>query len=1248
MSGAGVAAVLRPICRSRAAQPAQQNASPNRKETGHMLELSMLGPLRVLLGGQPLNLSIRKTQALLLLLALDGPAPRAQVCSMLWPDLPEATARRNLRRELARLRECGASDAVVVDGDLLRPALHLHTDLQRAEQALARGAADEALACWRGPLAEGLVMDDSPAFGPWLAAARQRALRLHQRALEASAAAHESAGDLATALARLRSLLAIDDLNERHHRDAMRLLAATGQRAAALRQFDDFQALLATELGLLPMAQTAALAIALRGDGEVAAAASTTASPKASTPASNAAKNAASTPAIDDTVALGSRKAVRLPPSWPAQLPFVGRSIELLRLQAGWQAGAPLLITGEAGVGKSRLAVDFAAARGPYALVRCRPGDSELALGAFARALRVLAGQPPELRDLPAWVTAELARLLPELGPAPPPLQTQGERLRFDEACIQAWHTLADDSFDAVVLDDWHHADAASRALLARVAARRLGAGGQRGCGARLLLVCRDEDTAAVQALQDTFDAVPVPLAPLPTAAVYDLVQRLSGAADPTLFSERLARATGGNAFFIAETLRDLSESALLAVGDDGRWRTPFDELTQDYAELPMADSVRSAVLARVQRLGPAASRLLEAAALAGEPFGAALLASACALSELDALAALDQAAQAQIVRAHEEGGYGWGHDLARQALESALLPARRRVLQHRLALSAQALGAHPAAALHFEACGEATRAAPHRLAAGDAAHALQALADAARHWRQGLADQPAAAEQVALLARLCDIEWALGHPDEAQACHDRVRALLSDFENPSSTAPTLASALAPALAPALRADALFRMARYLTFSNRAQASLTLLDTLKPPPDDPQRLPWLLVRLGALHQLGRIDEARADGAQALGLTSATGRDRAQLLATLATIEHAGGRPHVGVARANASVALYLQLDDGLGHARALVYRGCFQSEIGEHAAAETDLRDAATLAARFGNVPLQRVALYNLASNFAVQTRPDDALAAAREGWPLAAGPRVDEFTVMYRSLFIESHHARGEWGLVWEHATQALDEVLAIGQPLSMIGVANAALEPLALLGQWPRALALVQALSGGLVDELAGGDEVWLACAQAALLQGDTTASAAWLARLRPLADVEQPRVACRVALLWAEQHLALGDVPGALAAAPGDDAPGMNAELRLRALALRCLAAPSAAVLEKARLALTHPQAHAGAALLLERALASEIGNASLAARVNRLAQGLADWPEVQQSFLDTWAAAAPAVRGSPQGDTNRGVD
>jgi hypothetical protein len=150
-------------------------------------------------------------------------------------------------------------------------------------------------------------------------------------------------------------------------------------------------------------------------------------------------------------------------------------------------------------------------------------------------------------------------------------------------------------------------------------------------------------------------------------------------------------------------------------------------------------------------------------------------------------------------------------------------------------------------------------------------------------------------------------------------------------------------------------------------------------------------------------------------------------------------------------------------------------------------------------------------------------------------------------------------------------------------------------------------------------------GGQEAWLGCAQAALLQRDPAAAADWLNRMQADDGLEQPRVRCRVLLLRAALQLALGDAAKALAAVPADDAPGMNDELRLRALALRCQADSSPALHERARQALADPRAHAGAALQLERAL----GGAGLAARVERLAQGLVAWPEVQASFIATWS-------------------
>lgn len=759
----------------------------------------MLGPVRLWRGTEPVALTNRKTQALLLVLTLDGAASRPRLCALLWPDLDEPSARRNLRRELARLREAGVPEAFRVNDDHLHRGDTLSCDLLKAE-----ATPELALAPWQGELADGLQLDDAPQFAPWLSAARERALRLRFSALEAAAAAAEARADLAAALAHVQSLLDEDGLQERHHRQAMRLLAAAGQREAALRQFERCQAVLAAELGLQPMPETVALAQSLRGTSATTAV------------------------------------ALPLPQrAWPERLPFVGRAAEVARLQGAWLRRTAVVIVGESGVGKTRLATDFAASQGAYALVRCRGGDRDIAFGACARVLRVLAGDPPDLRGLDDWIVAEVARLLPELGPAPEPLRTQAEQLRFDEACIQAWLALSRGSFDALVLDDWQLADPASRTLLARAAARRREAGAE---GAIELVCWRGAaDDAELPGFSAALAAETIALGPLPAEAVYELVRQLSGAADPARFAERLCSATGGHPYFISETLRDLAETAVLDVDEQGRWRTPFDAVTQDYRELPMPASVRDAVLARVRRLDAPTARLLEAAALAGEPFGAAWLASACALSELEVVQALEQAAQAQLVRAHAAGGYAWTHDLARQALDSALEPVRRRLVNHRLALGAEALGASAEAARHFEACGEARRAVAHRLAAGDAARALAALGEAARHWQVGLADDPTPPQAAALLARLLEAEHGLGRHAEAEACRQRLEDLRAGT----------------ALPPEAEVEAGHALARYLVRGKSAQAALAVLDTLPPPADDSQRLRRLSLRMDALQQHGR-------------------------------------------------------------------------------------------------------------------------------------------------------------------------------------------------------------------------------------------------------------------------------------------------------------------------------------------------------------------------------------------------------
>lgn len=1132
------------------------------------LALHVLGPAELLRDGRALAWPSRKAVALLLRLALAGPQTRPALVALLWPGHDETTGRRNLRRELARLRDGGAADVLASAGDRLALAPAVRLDATAFVALLERQDAEAALALWRGPLADGLELAETREFTAWLAGERERLHARWRDALAVHATTAEAAGRHDQARVALERLLADDPLQEHHHRHLMQLHAAAGRREAALQQFEQCRRLLADELGLQPMPETLALARSLRDE-----------------PAPPA--------------ALLPRRV------WPGELPFVGREHEVARLQQAFAAGRPIVLAGPAGVGKTRLAVDFAASLGAYAWVRCQPGDAELPFGAYARVLRVLAGQPPDLRGLDGWIVAELARVLPELGTMPPALRNEGERLRFDEACIRAWHVLSRGAFDAIVLDDWHLADAGSRTLLARAAARRREAGPG---GAIEILAWRGApDDPGLPAEVEGLAAECLALQPLPPAAVHSLVRQLTGADDPARFAARLTGATGGLPYFIAETLRDLSERGLLQCDARGRWSTPFDADTADYHELPLAPSVRDAVLARVRRLHPATARLLDAAALAGEPFGAARLASACALSELEALQAMDECARAQLVQPRDGGGFGWAHDLARQAIDAALPPARRRLLHHRLALAAETLGDAAGAARHFEACGEPSRAAPHRRAAGDAAHALHALGDAAAHWRQGLADEPVPDELAALLGRLVDTTWAMGLGEEAAAHHARLQALLD----------------AHALPPPVRTDALLHAARYLHNFGRPDAAMRLLETLPEPDEARLRHRWWVVRLSVLQQCGRLDEALAVGLQALASAGAALRERAELLGILSTVQMFRGEMVAGAEQATAALALYARLQDDAGRARALYQRGCCHTEHGDLGAGAADLRHAATLARQCGHVYLQRVALYNLATIFSNQTRPEEALAVAREAWATMAGEPASELSLIFRTLFIECHHIRGEWAALWLHLEPALDEALAAAQPMVLLSVANAALEPAAALGQWDRVRPLVAALeTNGSFESIASASEVMLACAQSALIRRDAASAAAWLDRAAAVGDRERVRVQARLAVLRAHLSLLAGNV--AADGLPADDAPGMNAELRLRALALRCAAAPTPVRRRQAQAALADPQAHAGALLLV----AQVVGAAALEQRVERHAAELAGLPGLQAGLRATW--------------------
>jgi DNA-binding SARP family transcriptional activator len=1139
-----------------------------------MTSLLLLGRPMLLADGRPRPLAIRKSWALLTLLACGGALTRPRVVALLWPALDETSARRNLRRELARLAEAGAAQLVQADADYLALAAGVDVDLRRFEAACDGRRTDEALACWRGPLADGLDLADAPPFDDWLAAERERLHARRRRLLEEAAEREPPA----QAIERLKLLLADDPLQERHQRALIRLLLADGRREDALAQYERCRRLLADELGLEPMAETQALLADVRR----------------AEPAPRA-------------------LALQL----PEVLPFVGREAEVQALEAAWQRGGWLLVEGEGGVGKTRLALDFCAAHGATALARCQAADRDVPYAAFARALRTLAGSAPA--DLPEWVNAELARLLPELGPAPQrPLDSAEERARFFEACASAWRTLADDNFDAVVIDDLQHADAPSQSLLAYIA--------QRGGPARLLLLTRP---APLPAALSEGAALHLQLGPLADGPVFELVRELSGAAQPQRFAARLQGATGGNPFFIAETLRHLAESGALRADPQGRWSTAFDAETQDYRELPLPASVRDAVLARVKRLPDAPRRLLEAASLAAEPFAPELLAAACALSELEATAAIEQAIAAALLREHARGGFGFAHDLAQQALEAALPPARRRLVHRRLALAAEATRADPAlTARHFEAAGEAARAVPFRSVAGDAALKLFATPEALAHWEQALANGPNAGQRAQLLTRCARAHLDLADNPRFEAKLAALEALLADGS----------------LVDEARAEATIAHAELLCGSNRAAAALPRIDalpagTLATGP----RHRALRARSVALNSLGRLDEAQAAADAALA-SADDPVERAGLLDSLARIAYQRGRPLDALAIVREMAAIWAVRGDRRAQQKVHYRLGLLLMVSGQVDDGERELETARAMASEMHLVEAEREAICNLMKIYADRGDGARMLAVAEEGWALSptfAQPRLRQILLQGR---LHANTQIGNLGEALRLAEQVLAEAEASQEPVARQYAVLALLDLTAYLGDIARGRAMLESLKRLPTQQLAYlGVKLAFNGAFLEYMAGDIAAAQAALAAAGDPAAMQQPQDRATWTLRQAELLLAEDDAEGALALLEPWRGEMPNVELvalvwtyLLTAQSRLCRVDPED--WRRAKAALDTGTLPALAALDLQRALARSAPDAATAAALEsavqaaqqRLAESLAAWPLHRAGLLARAAA------------------
>lgn len=253
------------------------------------LTVSLFGPFTAAVDGAPVGFDTDKTRALLAYLAMEAPRPqgREALAGLLWPELPEESARRNLRNSLFKLRQAlGEKEGVAgfllvnlktaqidpaadvqVDVGEFRALIaacraHRHRYIERCvtcHERLARAAA-----LYQGDFMAGFHLDDCAAFEEWLLLSRERLRREALGTLSRLASYHEGRGEHTPALEYAYRQIELEPWREEAYQQAMRLLVATDQRSAALAQYVALQKALAAELNAEPSAATVALYEQLR------------------------------------------------------------------------------------------------------------------------------------------------------------------------------------------------------------------------------------------------------------------------------------------------------------------------------------------------------------------------------------------------------------------------------------------------------------------------------------------------------------------------------------------------------------------------------------------------------------------------------------------------------------------------------------------------------------------------------------------------------------------------------------------------------------------------------------------------------------------------------------------------------------------------------------------------------------------------------------------------------------------------
>jgi DNA-binding SARP family transcriptional activator len=727
------------------------------------LKVQLLGGFRIILDEQDISISFPERVRLLfafILLNFDSPISRKQIAFTFWPDSTESQARTNLRNLLHHLRNSLPEADIFFEMDTLNIRLRSNAPIELDVQCFTKAISSaescqddqkcishlqQAVDNYRGELLPDLYED-------WLLKQREELQQSFVNALLRLGALLEDNRQYQEAIQVMNRLIRSDPLNELAYQRSMRMHALNNDRAGALKVYHACSNALKQELDVEPSQETQTYYKQILR--------------------------------LEDPATVDAKSKHPLDTKR-----MIGRQQEWGYLRKAWQAtnqgeSRAVLIVGEAGVGKTRLAnemAQWARRQGIYtAFTQCYPGEGELPYAPVVAWLRTPEFEK-EIADLDSLWQDELARLLPEYkklslsDSAHNGIDQQWQRRRLFEAMAKG--ILGHRKPRLLILDDAQWGDQDTLDFIQYLLHY------DKTAPLLLLFTARSEElTPANRAnqmrilLRTRGSFQEIELKSLKKEEVRELVADLTGNNFQEEILDRLYIESEGNPLFVVEMLRS--------------GKSP------DSGFIPQ--SIRSLLAYRINQLSSSASDLVSIASAIGREFSYRLL-EVSSKMDVDALVySLDELWLRRVIQHHQGDNYNFTHGKLRDTAYDALSDARRRLCHQRIAEALVLISNGDAelenglTAKHFELAGQNDQAIEYYIKAAQTSRRVFANSKAILYLEQALSlilenskwDYERTRKTVEIGETLGDVYEITGKRENAVAIYSKALEQLSEQDN--------------------------------------------------------------------------------------------------------------------------------------------------------------------------------------------------------------------------------------------------------------------------------------------------------------------------------------------------------------------------------------------------------------------------------------------------------------------------------